>query len=600
MTLNVTTVETDVLIIGGGLAGCMGAIKASEYGGRITIAEKSNTVCSGSAGFGIDHIWGYCPPVHGKLGWSIEDMAEDHRLGISYGLFTEDLFYLIASTMYDRVLDLEKFGLKFRYDDSKIPGRFRIVPQFHSVPSSWNFDGREIKQKLTKEAKKRGVNIINRVMVTDLLTDDGEISGALAVGTRTADIYLFKAKAVVLCTGRTNRLSRHPSGIDFEWRSAPTLTGDGKAMALHAGLDLINLEFFGGRSLTPRTYHNAGGPWGGAGTWYPASNVIDYTGKVVAPRQYFYDWEKAFQEGIDPLKARRKWIEKRHQRIPSLREEEQGVSPTVMEGYIRKGPLYGGISEDATPEEIEYIRWSNRHEGKCYRFSTYHLDKEMNFNWAKDRLEMIPVTARAYSTISGAGVVVGKNLETRVKGLFAAGDEVGGMPMSSAAGAVAEGWYAGQMAAKRAREQAAYLRVDEERVKFLKRTCAEMLESKEGFFWKEVELALQNIMDLNCADLRSGPMLERGLELLQDLRNAPIRAENPHELSRSLEVKSLIDVGEMVMRSSLERKESRKRPVMFLRADYPEQDDENWLAFLALRQEDGGFKFSKLPPSQKW
>ena len=71
--------------------------------------------------------------------------------------------------------------------------------------------------------------------------------------------------------------------------------------------------------------------------------------------------------------------------------------------------------------------------------------------------------------------------------------------------------------------------------------------------------------------------------------------KNPHELARCLEVKSIIENAEMVTRASLERTESRAKPVRFQRADYPEQDDENWLAFLVLRREGGVFKSSKLP-----
>ncbi len=67
-SIEVIPIDTDVLIIGGGLAGCMAAIKASEYGVKIAIAEKSNTLSSGCAGTGIDHVWGYIPPIHEQMG----------------------------------------------------------------------------------------------------------------------------------------------------------------------------------------------------------------------------------------------------------------------------------------------------------------------------------------------------------------------------------------------------------------------------------------------------------------------------------------------------------------------------------------------------
>jgi len=215
----VIDVESDVIIIGGGLAGCLAAIKAAETEGlNVTLVDKSNTVASGCTASGIDHLWAYIPPIHEKMGYTLDDMAEDHRIGMSNEFFRRDLFDLVAGTMYDRMLDLESFGIQFRYEDSNAPGKFRIVPQFHSVPTSFNFDGAPLKPVLTKVAKKRGVKIINRVQGTDLIFTNGQISGAVGVHVRTGDIFNFKAKSFVLSTGRSNRLGRNPTGFDFNTR----------------------------------------------------------------------------------------------------------------------------------------------------------------------------------------------------------------------------------------------------------------------------------------------------------------------------------------------------------------------------------------------
>jgi succinate dehydrogenase/fumarate reductase flavoprotein subunit len=122
-----------------------------------------------------------------------------------------------------------------------------------------------------------------------------------------------------------------------------------------------------------------------------------------------------------------------------------------------------------------------------------------------------------------------------------------------------------------------------------------MLASKQGCHWKEVEYTIQNIMDTYCGNVRTEQMLQRGLERLNDIKDIPLRAANAHELSRCLEVKSLMDNAEMVIRASLARKESRDHPVKFSRADYPEQDDKNWLAFSTIRLEKNEFKVSKIP-----
>jgi succinate dehydrogenase/fumarate reductase flavoprotein subunit len=137
--------------------------------------------------------------------------------------------------------------------------------------------------------------------------------------------------------------------------------------------------------------------------------------------------------------------------------------------------------------------------------------------------------------------------------------------------------------------------VTDETVQARKAICSDILNRERGFYWKEVETYAQNILDFYCGDIRGETMLRRGLERLEDAKTAPLKAENPHELGRSLDVKSIIDNSELVLRSSIERKESRPVPNGFRRSEYPEQDDKNWLCFLAIRMKDGEFKFSKIP-----
>ena len=585
MKLNITPVETDVLIIGGGIAGCMAAIKAAEDKKvRVTLVDKSNTLASGCAASGIDHLWSYIPPIHEKMGYTIEDMAEDHRQEIAYGLFRKDLFYLVAGTMYERVLELEKFGIQFRYEDSKIPGKFRIVPQFHSVPTSFNFDGKALKIKLTQEAERRGVNIINRVQMTDLITTGGQISGAAGVGTRTGDIYFFKSKAVVLSSGRSNRLSRNPSGIDFNTRLPSPLSGDGTSMAIRAGLPIINVEFLSARLLAPCGNYcpNYGDP---RNTVQPAARIVDGQGNVIVPRTQFFEWENLGKKRFDAVESRRSWIEDRRR----WRGGRASLPRRVVQG---EGPFYLDFSE-ATSEEIDYIAWSIKNEGKGTQFMRY-FEGEEGLDLKKNSQEYAGWANRELAGTAAKGLWVDKDLETGIRNLFGAGDEVGGLPWAAAPGAFTMGWRAGELAARRAKELKAFLPVTEETMKVRKALCTEILGRERGFYWKEVELYVQNLMDFYCGDVRGEGLLKRGLERLEYAKRAPLKAENPHELCRALEVKSIIDNAELVLRSSMERRESR--PTFdFRRSDYPEQDDQNWLCFLSIQKKDGEFKFTKIP-----
>ena len=131
-------------------------------------------------------------------------------------------------------------------------------------------------------------------MVADLLVTDGRIAGAVGVDTRTGKIYLFKAKAVVVSTGRVNRLSRTVTGVWGNHRVPVNETGDGRAMALRAGVPIINMEFF-----TPPGYSignfelNLGSP---RNTVQPAGSVVGPKGEAIIPRTYFYDWDKLRQQ----------------------------------------------------------------------------------------------------------------------------------------------------------------------------------------------------------------------------------------------------------------------------------------------------------------
>ena len=578
--IQVIPIETDVLVIGGGLAGCMAAIKAAEHGVKVVIAEKANTENSGCAGTGIDHSWAYIPPVHDPMGYTLNDLMEDHIQGTSAGMVNRDLLYLVASQNYHRMLDLEKFGINIRYQDSTLPGGFRVVPQFHSVPTSFNFEGRFLKLQMTREAKKRGVEIFNRVMMTELLPSDGEIAGAVGIGVRDGKIYSFKAKTVVLSTGRSNRMTRSVSGPRHNLRVPAEDTGDGKAMALRAGVGVINMELLTG------LWFNIGGNEINLGsprnTTQPAGSITGPTGEMFVPRTQFYDWSKLGKEKFDAAQVRPLWMQFRGAPPDYFALRKQG-----------KGPFFLDLTS-GTEEEIKYIEWSISHEGKgCYWLD--HLSQQENFDFRKDKLEYLPNT-RELSIAQAAGVVVDKNLETELKGLFAAGDEVGGLPFSSSPGAFSMGWHAGDLAGLRAKKQNSFREIRDQQTESLKQVCAEMLERRTGFHWTELELAVQNIVDYYCGDERSEAYLLRGLERLAQLKaETPLKAENAHELGRCLEVRSVIENAEMVMRASIERKESRRQPSRFIRAEYPEQDDANFFCFLSQKRIDGKVRFSKIP-----
>ncbi|MBW2031657.1 MAG: FAD-binding protein [Deltaproteobacteria bacterium] len=587
MEFKTETIETDVLIVGGGLAGCMAAIKASETGLNVTIAEKANTRRSGSAATGIDHLWAYIPPVHEKMGWTVEDLIEDHVQAVSDGRpVRRDLLRIMAETSYDRVMDLERFGINVRYDDSPVPGKFRIVHQFHSNPSSFNFDGRTLKPTLTREARKRGIRIVNRVMITDIATEGGHVCGAIGISTREPLVHCFKAKAVVLSTsGRLSRLSRSVLGNNFNRRLSPTgTTGDGKLLALGAGAELVNCEYFGSlwSGLGFKNYSVAGGA--PRNTVQPAARIVDAEGNVVIPRTRFYDWKNLGKTRISAEESRRRNTEDRMERRRLLGKH-------FREG---KKPLYLDFAE-GTDEEISYAKWSMSHEGKMWILMKYFEDNGVDLK--KDKIELGSVD-REGAANSAAGVWVSGDCESRVTGLFAAGDELGGVPWSSGPGAITTGSHAGMVAAERAKQARYSIEINPEVLEKARERYVKLAEEKNGDPWLEIEYALQDIMDSYIGEITSDKMLTRGLERLQDLEESGrLWADNPHDLMRCLEVQNLMDCARLILSAAKERKESR---AILRRSDFPDRDDKNWNVFLALsKTPNEDLVYRKISPEEK-
>ncbi len=579
MSFIIEKLETDVLIVGGGLAGCMAAINASESGLSVTIVEKSNTKRSGCAGSGIDHLWSYIPSVHEKMGWSLENLVEEHF--IAYGKFVrKDLVRLTASTMYDRMLDLEKIGLKFRFEDSKAPGKFRLVYQFHSQPSTFNFEGRDIKRKLTAEVLRKNIRVINRVMITDLLTEEGQVCGAAGVSTREEKIYVIKAKTVVMSTsGRISRLSKGSTGNTFNRRHSATGTsGDSKVAALRAGAEIINMEFYGQRPDGFRNYTMHGGAPGS--TYQPCARVVNAQGEVVVPRIKFYDWNSL---GSKPPQSEEELLEVNETR----KQRKMVVIKSIKE---TKGPLYMDFAE-GTDEEVEYVKWSMSHEGKTW-ILLKHLE-ENGVNLKRDKMEC-GTTDVEIAGSSASGVWVDSNCESGVKGLFIAGDEIGGAPWVCGPGAIATGWHAGGQAAERAGEIEHRVGNESEVLEGLLNRCQTITARQDGENFLDIEYYLQDIMDDTFPEgVTNDDLLSRGIKEMEDLMNSNrMSAKNPHELMRCLEVENLMESGRLVMLTAHERKESRST---LKKADYPEQDDQNWFNFLAARQNGNKIEFRKVP-----
>lgn len=542
-------IEVDVLIAGGGIGGLMAAINAAEQGVSVVVAEKANTRRSGSGATGNDHFTCYIPEVHGPDIDLIVKELMNSLLGSYQDIIMVRTF---LEQSFDRVKDWHNWGINMKphgfweFTGHAYPGRPRIFLKY---------EGYNQKEVLTEQAKKRGVRIENHTPITELIVDNGEIVGAIGINVRNEKpvLKIFRAKSVVLATGTANRLYPPISpGWLFNTAFCPSNTGSGRAMAFRAGAKLINMEL-------PNTH--AGPKYlarCGKATWIGVYK--DPYGKPVGP-----------------------FVEKPSKELGDITAD---VWNSVFTDYHKagKGPVYIDCTE-ISEEDLQYMIWGLKHEGNTAMLN-YMAEEGIDL-----RKHIIEFMKYEPNLIGSRGIEIDTRGETNIKGLYAAGDEVGNF-RADIAGAATFGWIAGKSAAERAKGIKAFHDAEnsnlvKDRIKFY----TEITERNVGPSWKEANLTLQQIMnDYAGITVRSETLLKAGLKYLRDLKRKVINtivAEDSHNLMRVLEVIDLIDCGEIIFLTALERKETRG---LHIRSDFPFTNPLLHDKFLTIRQEKGDIK----------
>jgi len=567
----------DVLVVGGGLAGCMAAIRAGELNDRVILVDKSNPERSGCAATGVDHIWAYFPEVQGPEGVSLEDLVDDHVNNLGGGLANRAVVHYVAETALDRILDLERFGVKIRYEDSTLPGKFRLVYQLHACRNTLHYDGRDVKRSMTKAVRERGVEIADRVIGIDLLVHDGQIAGAVGYGTRDGKLHLFRSKAVILSTGRPNRLYKTPVGEVFSTRMPPAMTGDGKAAMFRAGAEIINMEYSsggyspGGRNSSRGLVRGGGLP---GGSYQPPGVGVNALGEVYQPRAHeMGDYGVTKYEGIS-----------------TRGKVAKAVGTTAAAEMVAgRGPLYADMSW-GSDEDQEYMRWAISNEGGGWALN--HIMAQYGMDYRTHKIELSP-TEPEHSGLAACGPIVDGHCQTSLPGLYAAGDEAGGCSWTAVPGALTMGYLAAEQAVEFAgkMENVPEGKGEERALEF----CSEIMARESGDPWLDAQAFIQNTMSHYNTNIKSETMAKRGLECLAYLKDTMrLVAANPHEMTHCLEVRNIIENGEMILRATIERKESRG--FLFSRVDYPERDDENFFCWLGQRKEGDAVVFEKRFP----
>jgi len=519
-------IETDVLCVGGGIAGLMAAIRAADLGARVVVAEKGNAQFSGRGRAGNDHFWCYIPEMHGTdMDLFMKECLKGPKLRLMQLGTPAKVVRAFLEKSFDIVRLWDSWGIPMKHD-----GRWEFAG--HSFPGDvlthLKYKGRWQKKVLTAKAIEKGARIVNRVMVFDLLSDGPNVVGAVGVHTREDRLVVFRAGAVILGTGVTDRL--YPPPVPGWMASTPnclTLTGDGRAMAFRAGGTLVGPENVK-RHPGPRYLARYG-----QATWIGV--LRDPAGRPVGP----YVTKPDRVHGDMTMEAR----------------------STLLEDYLKsgRGPVYmdcRGISA----EDYEYMMAAFVDEGMT---SVIDHMREEGIDPRRN-----PIEFGTYNLMPEGKILINEKAESTIPGLYAAGDE----SIVSIGPSATYGWIAGESAA-------AFARGVKDRnkgrtasqVREAKTKVGRLAAGKAGPSWREANIALQQIMQDYAGPVRSETLLSAGLSYLRRLKEKTegLCAQNRWELTRCLEVRNLLELADLVFLGALARKETRW---LHNRPDYPMTD----------------------------
>ena len=609
-------VSADVLVLGGGAAGCFAAIAAAKKGAKVVLVEKGVTKRSGSGGAGVDH-WHYaadnpCSRI------APEEMAR--AIIEAWGGYSNGITdYIMCSTSYETLLELEKMGGKVRDTEDQFNGaEFR--DEKSKLLFAYDYENRTcirvwgttFKPALYKECKRLGVQVYDRVMATSLLTAGGRqgtrVIGATGVNVRTGEFNVFKAKATILCMGfpaRNWTFSTELRGLTQF--TAPTKAGNGHAMAWRAGAEFAMME----RSKKAPFESAYAYPHFGVGSVYSswhACSMVDANGKEIPWIDRDGKILKSVSERYRPAPGQRYLLHSTGLGSKDYKYRLPQIIPDLEE-RVKKGefvlPLYADLP--GMPEHERRVLWGLMvgEEGKTkipviksYTEAGFDPDKDLLQAYYLMRGDMTWDVALPQDRLifgNAGGLVVDWDLRTNLEGLYAAGEQAFGTLYYS--GACTSGRWAGGKAADYAVRAAGRAVVTRKQIEAEKRRVYAPISREDGMDWKEFNAGLCRVMQNYCGELKNEELLKIGLITLAEIEAneaVTLCADNPHKLTRALDVLDILTCDQIILHACLSRKASSEF-LSFSRTDYPEVDPPDWHKWILIRMEKGVVKTGEMP-----
>lgn len=543
--MNSQTLQTDLLIIGGGTAGCYAAITAAAQRPdlRILLAEKANIRRSGCLAAGVNAINAYI-----TRGQTVEDYLEFVRWDAA-GIIRDDLVRTMAEGFNEATHHLEALGLVILKDengDYVTRGKRNI-----------KINGENIKVILADAVNRcPNVTVLNHVNLTDYLLLGNRVAGAAGFSVNEPMAFFIHAKAAICATGGAAGLYRpnNPGFSRHKMWYPPFNTGAGYAMGIRAGAEMTTFEM---RFVAQR-----------------CKDTIAPTGTI------------ALGVGAQEVNAKGECFESRYGLSTSGRA--YGVTNENHEG---RGPCYLR-TEGITPAQDEELLKAYLNMAPSQTLKWIESGKQPS----QQNVELEGTEPYVVGGHTGSGYWVDTKRRTTLKGLYAAGDVAGGAPKKFVTGALAEGKIAALSAIDDLEELSDFSGVASQEASILQ-TYEEHLKSDEGtsrrYSTDHLEEAMQKFMDDYAGGIHSGyrynqQQLHMAAEKIDELLTLSdsLNGQDTDDLLHIYELKDRLMVCKVLIAHLLARKETRW-PGFGVNTDFPEASDEWSNQYLNSRLENG-------------
>ena len=543
---NKKILHTDILIIGGGTAGCYAALtirEQSDY--SIVIAEKANIKRSGCLAAGVNAINAYI--VDGR---KPEDYVEYAKKDAD-GIVREDLLMTMSEGLNRVTHKMENLGLVILKDEN---GNY-VARGNRNI----KINGENMKPLLAKAVEKlEDVTILNRINITDYIVEENEIKGAFGFSIEEGTAYEIRAKKVLCATGGAAGLYRpnNPGFSRHKMWYPPFNTGAGYAMGIRAGAEMTTFEM---RFIALR-----------------CKDTIAPTGTI------------AQGVGAKQVNAKGEVYEDKYGLTTSER-----VYGTVMENLEGRGPCYLR-TEGITAEQDESLKKAYLNMAPSQTLKWLESGK----NPSEQNVEIEGTEPYIVGGHTASGYWVDTDRETTIHGLFAAGDVAGGCPQKYVTGAMVEGEIAAkkivsQLNEERDKEKASDESAEKKALDAKITEYNRYLSNEGGMYETEaLEEAMQKVMDEYTGGISTHyqfnekqlALAKEKIEKIEKLAEN-VNAGDMHELMFVYELKERLTVCKSVIAHLFARKETRWHS-FDENLDYPKKSGD-WLKYVNSKMEDG-------------